>query len=314
MNSKATKFGIELLHPRHWVSWFVFAIWWLVSQLPFPALLTLGKGLGLLAFQFKTSRKRIAERNIQLCFPQLDAPQRETLLRRNFINLGIAIMEIGIAWWWSRKRFSKLLHIDGAENLCLTNSEGILLLGIHYTTLEIGAAAASTAHDRVDGMYRAHRNKVYDYLQARGRISKSCGDSIVYERKDVRGSLKALKSGRILWYGPDQDYGLGSGLFAPFFGIQAATVHTTARFAQMSGAKVVPFTHIRLAGNRGYQVTFYPPIENFPSGDDLRDATTVNEIIEDFIMLKPDQYLWVHRRFKTRPQDEEDFYTTSSGS
>ncbi len=287
----------------------MISIWWLIAQLPFFVLLSIGKTLGRLAFKFRSSRKSIAERNIELCFPDLSSAERDKMVREHFVNLGIAIMEIGIAWWWSPKRFSRLLQIEGADNLVDASKSGVLLLGIHYTTLEIGAAAATTVYDKVDGMYRAHGNPVYDYVQARGRVSKSCGDTIVYERKDVRGCLRALKSGRVLWYGPDQDYGLGSGLFAPFFGIQAATVNATARFAQKSGAAVVPFTHIRLPGTKGYKVTFYPALDNFPIGDDLQDAITINTLVEAFVRLKPEQYLWVHRRFKSRPKGEKDFYS-----
>ena len=309
MSMPTIQFRAGLLHPKNWGSWCLFGVWWLISQLPFSVLLSLGKSIGLLAFKFTSSRKSIAERNIELCFPNLNPQERHKMVRDTFINLGIALMEIGIAWWWSKKRFSRLVEIEGAENLTNVSKNGVLLLGIHYTTLEIGAAAATTAYDKVDGMYRAHGNPVYDFLQARGRVSKSCGDSRVFERKDVRGCLKALRNGRALWYGPDQDYGLGSGLFAPFFGIQAATVNATARFAQMSGATIVPFTHIRLCGTRGYKVTFYPALNNFPVGDDLEDATAINKLIEEFILLKPEQYLWVHRRFKTRPEGQKDFYS-----
>ena len=182
-----------------------------------------------------------------------------------------------------------------------------MLLGIHYTTLEIGAAAISTVFE-MDGMYRAHGNPLYDFVQARGRLNKGLGDGVVFERRDVRGTMKALKSGRSLWYGPDQDYGLGQGLFAPFFGIQAATVYATARFAEKTGAAVVPFSHIRLPGTQGYKITVYPALDKFPTGDDLADATRINKIIEQFILLQPDQYLWVHRRFKNRPEGEADLY------
>ena len=118
-------------------------------------------------------------------------------------------------------------------------------------------------------MYRAHGNPVYDFLQARGRLNKGTGSGVVYERRDVRGTMKALKKGRALWYGPDQDYGLSQGLFVPFFGIQAATVYATARFAEKTGAAVVPFSHIRLPGSQGYKITVYPALEDFPVGDDL---------------------------------------------
>jgi KDO2-lipid IV(A) lauroyltransferase len=229
------------------------------------------------------------------------------MLRSNLINVGTALMEVGIAWWWPKKRFAKLLQFEGLEHLEAQKHRGVMLLGIHYTTLEIGAAAISSAF-QMDGMYRAHGNPVYDFVQARGRLDKSLGDGVVYERRDVRGTMKALKSGRSLWYGPDQDYGLRQGLFAPFFGIQAATVYATARFADKTGAAVVPFSHIRLPGSKGYKITLYPALEDFPTGDDLADATRINKIIEEFILLQPDQYLWVHRRFKNRPEGEPDVY------
>ena len=120
--------------------------------------------------------------------------------------------------------------------------------------------------------------------------------------------MKALKNGRALWYGPDQDYGLNQGLFVPFFNVQAATVYATARFAEKTGAAVVPFSHIRLPGARGYKISISPPLENFPVGDDLVDTRRINQIVEEFIMLQPDQYLWVHRRFKNRPEGEPDLY------
>ena len=308
MGSGAGRFRAKLLHPRHWSSWCLFAVWWLISMLPYAWLMRLGHGLGMTLFAFNSRRKRIARRNIELCFPTLDGSQSEQLLRANFSSMGMAVMEVGIAWWWPKKRFQKLLDIRDIQYLEDSNGRGTLLLGIHYTTLEIGTAAVTTVYDRVDGMYRAHGNPVYDFLQARGRVNKSIGDTQTYERRDVRGSLTALRRGRTLWFGPDQDYGLGSGLFAPFFGIAAATVDTTARFAKSGNARVVPFTHIRLPKNKGYQITFYPPLENFPTGDILADATTINGLIEQHILLQPEQYLWAHRRFKNRPAGEADLY------
>jgi len=310
--SKATKFSLKLLHPRHWLLWLGFLVWRLITALPFPILLLLGKGIGLAVFSFKSRRKTIAKRNIEVCFPTLTVNEQHEMLRNNFINTGIAFMEIGMAWWWSSRRLAKLLSFEGLEHLkAVPEGRGTMLLGIHYTTLEIGGAAVSMV-TQMDGMYRAHGNPVFDYIQASGRVSKGKGDTVVFERRDVRGSMKALKKGRTLWYGPDQDYGLGQGLFAPFFGISAATVYATARFADKTGAAVVPFNHIRLPGSRGYKISFHPALESFPSGDDLVDATRINKLIEKFILLQPDQYLWVHRRFKNRPEGDPDIYNLAS--
>ena len=307
MSSKATQFRPVLLHPRYWLIWFAFGIWRLITLLPFSVLLVIGKGIGLIFHAIPSRRKIIAQRNIEICFPELSDTEREALLRANFISTGIAVMEVGIAWWWSKKRFTKLLQFEGQEHLDAVKDRGIMLLGIHFTTLEIGAAAISTLIE-MDGMYRAHGNPVYDFLQARGRLDKGILNGVVYERRDVRGTMKALKKGRALWYGPDQDYGLQQGLFVPFFNTQAATVYATARFAEKTGAAVVPFSHIRLPGSQGYKITIHPALENFPVGDDLVDTTRINKIVEAFIMLQPDQYLWVHRRFKNRPEGEPDLY------
>lgn len=307
MSSKGTQFKTALLHPRHWLTWLVFGLWRVVTALPYPLLLLLGKGLGLLIYRFPSRRRTIAKRNIELCFSEQSPDQNKAMLRANFINMGIAVMEVGIAWWWSKKRFAKLLKFEGLGNLSEIKDRGVMLLGIHYTTLEIGTAGISSVFP-MDGMYRAHGNPVYDFLQARGRLNQGLGEGMVFERRDVRGTMKALKNGRSLWYGPDQDYGLGQGLFVPFFGIQAATVYATARFAQKTGAAVVPFSHVRLPGAKGYKITVYPALEDFPVGDDVIDTSRINQLVEEMVLLQPEQYLWVHRRFKNRPEGEVDLY------
>ncbi len=282
-------------------------IWWLVVQLPYPVLLTLGRLLGWLLYLIPSERRAIALRNLELCFPELSDRQRRRLARANFVSLGIALFETGIAWWWPRWRFMRLIEVVGLENVEALKGQGIMLLGAHFTTLEVGGAAIAGTLP-MDGMYRAHKNPVLDFVQARGRTSKSLGNTVVFERKDVRGTMKALKAGRILWYGPDQDYGLRQGLFAPFFGQQAATVYATARFAEKTGAAVVPFSHVRKPWGKGYQLKLHPPLKEFPSGDDLKDATRVNAVLEQMIRTAPDQYLWAHKRFKNRPEGEPSVY------
>lgn len=308
MTAKNTKFQLSFLKPGLFKTWLYFGLWRLAVFMPYTGLLILGKLIGLALYKLPTNRKHIAKRNIELCFPELDGNQRTMLLRENFISMGIGLMELGMAWWWPKKRFSKLLQYEGLDNLKYANKQGVILLSIHHTTLEVGAAAISMVCER-DGMYRAHGNPVYDYLQIKGRLHKSSHNSRLFERRDVRGTMKALKAGHTVWYAPDQDYGIKQGLFAPFFGIQAATVYATARLAEKTGAVVVPFTNIRLPGNQGYKITVYPALEGFPSGDDLADATRINQLVEEYIRVQPEQYLWAHRRFKTRPVGEADFYT-----
>ena len=305
--SVASRFHRGLLAPRCWPTWLLVGIWWLVVQLPYPVLLTLGRLLGWLLYLIPSERRAIALRNLELCFPELSDRQRRRLARANFVSLGIALFETGMAWWWPRWRFMRLIEVVGLENVEALKGQGIMLLGAHFTTLEVGGAAIAGTLS-MDGMYRAHKNPVLDFVQARGRTSKSLGNTVVFERKDVRGTMKALKAGRILWYGPDQDYGLRQGLFAPFFGQQAATVYATARFAEKTGAAVVPFSHVRKPWGKGYQLKLHPPLKEFPSGDDLKDATRVNAVLEQMIRTAPDQYLWAHKRFKNRPEGEPSVY------
>lgn len=307
MQSKNSNFNARLLYPRYWPTWIWLAIWRLVTLLPYRFLLNIGKLIGLVLHAIPLRRKKIAWRNIQLCFPELDLKAQRKLLRANFISMGIAIMEVGMAWWWPQSRLRELLQLEGFDRLTEKSERGVILLGIHYTSLEIGAAAITTTVE-VDGMYKAHKNPVYEYVQLKGRLNHSLDGCKLYERNDLRGSIKSLKQGRILWYLPDQDYGLNQGLFAPFFGVQAATITATAKLAAKTGATVIPVKFIRLPNAKGYKVSIEPELDNFPSGDDLADATRVNSLIESFVRLQPDQYLWAHRRFKNRPEGLQDIY------
>jgi KDO2-lipid IV(A) lauroyltransferase len=307
MESKNSNFNARLLYPRYWTTWIWLAIWRLVTLLPYRLLLIIGKFIGLVLHSIPLRRKKIAWRNIQLCFPELDLNAQRKLLRANFISMGIAIMEVGMAWWWPQGRLRELLQLEGFDRLTEKSERGVILLGIHYTSLEIGAAAITTTVE-VDGMYKAHKNPVYEYVQLKGRLNHSRDGCKLYERNDLRGSIKSLKQGRILWYLPDQDYGLNQGLFAPFFGVQAATITATAKLAAKTGAAVIPVKFIRLPNAKGYQVSIEPELENFPTGDDLADATRINSLIESFVRLQPDQYLWAHRRFKNRPEGLQDIY------
>ena len=308
MMNKAV-FQTAFLHPRFWLTWLGMGLWRLVVYLPYPVLIGLGGWTGRLMYRFGKERRVIAARNLELCFPQMSIAEREALLRANFLSYGIALFEVGIAWWWPAKRFAKLIELEGVEHLeqLQQQGKGALLMAIHFTTLEVGASALSEKFS-IDGMYRPHKNAVYDYLQARGRLARSVGSSVVYPRKDVRGMFKALRQGRIIWYAPDQDYGPKQSVFAHFFGVPAASVTATARFARMGDAAVVPFTQVRLPGSQGYRVTVHPPLEGFPVGDDVTDAETVNRHVERFVGQQPDQYMWVHRRFKTRPEGADPVY------
>ncbi len=301
-------FKLYFLHPRFWALWFGLGLLWLISQLPYRVLMALGRGLGALLFRVAGSRRRIVLRNLQLCLPELDEAARLRLAKQNFASMGMSFFEMAISWWWPRARLAKLLHIEGLEHLQQAQAEGkgVILMAIHFTTLEIGAALLGQRHT-IDGMYRAHANPVFDYVQRRGR-ERHNSDATAIEREDIRAMLKVLRAGRAIWYAPDQDYGAKQSIFVPLFGIPAATVTATTKFARLGKALVVPMTQLRLADGSGYRVLIHPPLEDFPGASEEEDCLRINQWIERLIRDCPEQYLWAHRRFKTRPAGEARLY------
>lgn len=296
------------LHPRFWPLWLGLSLLWLIVQLPYGALLGLGRALGWLMYRVAGSRRKIATRNLQLCFPQMPAAEREQLLKENFASTGIAFFEMAMSWWWPREKLARLAHIEGIEHLqqAQAQGQGVILMAIHFTTLEIGAALLGQVHT-IDGMYREHRNPVFDFVQRRGRERHNL-DATAIEREDVRAMIKVLRGGRAIWYAPDQDYGPKQSLFAPLFGVQAATVTATTKFARLGRAIVLPFTQQRLPDGQGYRLTIHPPLADFPGETEEADCLRVNGWVEQAIATCPTQYLWAHRRFKTRPPGEPKLY------
>jgi KDO2-lipid IV(A) lauroyltransferase len=302
------RFRAQFLHPRYWLLWLGLGLLWLVVQLPFRMLVAIGRALGAIMYYFATDRRIIAARNLELCFPQYSKAERKRLLKENFASTGIAFFEMAMSWWWSPQRLAKLAHIEGLQHLKQPHLEGqgVILMALHFTTLEIGAALLGQQHT-IDGMYREHKNALFDYVQRRGRERHNL-DSIAVEREDVRGMIKQLRKGRAIWYAPDQDYGAKQSIFVPLFGIPAATVPATSKFASLGRAQVVPFTQERLADGSGYRLVIHPPLENFPGESDEADCLRINQWVERAVTACPEQYLWAHRRFKSRPPGEPKLY------
>jgi Kdo2-lipid IVA lauroyltransferase/acyltransferase len=299
-------FQTAFLHPRYWLLWLGLGLLWLLALLPYPLLMRLGRGLGAVMYRFAGSRRKIAARNLQLCFPELSAGEREQLLRENFASTGMTFFEMAISWWWPAARLRKLGQIDGLEHISQAEAEGqgVLLMAMHFTTLEMGGGLLGM-QQHMYGMYRPHKNPLFDYIQRRGREQRLEG---VVERDDVRGMLKLLRAGGVIWYAPDQDYGAQRSIFVPLFGISAATVTATSKFARLGKARVIPFTQVRLADGSGYRLTVHPPLTDFPGESEEADCLRVNQWIEAAIRQHPEQYLWAHRRFKTRPPGEAKLY------
>lgn len=287
-------------HPRWWPTWLGIGAMWLAAQLPLRVQWQLGRMAGLLTWKFAKSRRHITETNIRLCFPELNGQQQQALVRNSFIANGIGLMEIGIGWFRDTEKLKKITRIHGLEHFekAKEAGRGILLVGGHYSTLEMGGSLV-TQYIEADVMQRDHNNPLMNAVMTRSR-EKRYGN--VLAARDLRGLFRSLKQNRAVWYATDQDYGRKDIVFAPFFGIPAGTITATSRIAERSGCTVMPFSHFRDDDKPGYEIHFHPPLEDFPSGDDLADATRINAIIEQEIRKAPDQYLWMHRRFKTRPE------------
>ena len=299
-------FQAAFLHPRYWLLWLGLGLLWLLAQLPYPLLMRLGRGLGAVMYRCAGSRRKIAARTLELCFPELPASEREQLLRENFASTGMTFFEMAISWWWPAARLRKLGQIEGLEHIRQAEAEGqgVLLMAMHFTTLEMGGGLLGMQQDMY-GMYRPHKNPLFDYVQRCGREQRLLG---VIERDDVRGMLKLLRAGGVIWYAPDQDYGAQRSIFVPLFGVPAATVTATSKFARLGKARVIPFTQERLADGSGYRLTVHPPLADFPGESEEADCLRVNQWIETAIRQHPEQYLWAHRRFKTRPPGEAKLY------
>ncbi len=307
MNKQATSTRPPLA-PQHWPLWLALALLRLLNLLPFRLQLFLGKILGSLLLRISSARRHVAKTNIKLCFPELSDVERAVILHEHFHSMGIMLFELGLSWWSSDKRLAKLTEIEGLEHLdaAIERGKGALLLGAHYTTLDIsGHLLATQTNIAIRSMYRQHENPVIEYVMRNGR--ESYLDSLI-PRDDIRGLLRTLKQNKVVWYAPDQQYeGKGSAL-VPFFGIEAPTNTGTSRIAKMSKTAVIPFISIRKADGSGYSVKLLPPLENFPTDDEIADATRVNHVFEEHIRKNKAQYFWVHKRFKRKRIPGEDVY------
>ena len=304
----APSFSWAFLHPRYWGTWFGFAFWYLLAQLPYRLQQMLGRMLGRIIHRLAGRRRQIARCNIDLCFPERTELQREKMVRGVMESIGMAFFETGMAWFWPKWRLRKLYTIEGLHYLqdAQKAGQGVILMAFHFAHIDIGAKLLGLSFS-IDGTYRPHNNPVYDFIQRRGRERHTVGGQAI-PRDDVRAMIKALRKGRAIWFAPDQDYVHVPGIFVPFYGIPASTVTATSQLARIGKAQVIGFTQTRKSDGSGYHLTLYPPLLDFPSADEIADTTRINQFVEARINEQPEQYLWVHRRFKTRPPGEPDLY------
>lgn len=276
----------------------------LITLLPWPLGKQFGRLLGRLLYQLSKRRRVIVEKNIAACFPELDKQQQEQLALDTFYANGMGVIETAYAWWSSLGHISKRLEIEGIEQLqqACASDKGVLILGAHFTSPDLGCALLNQQQAFMV-TYQRHNNPLMDALILRGR-AHCLGGAI--EREQIRQVVKELKGGNTIWLAPDQDLGPDRSVFAPFFGIQTATTGIASRLAKSTKCHVFFFSHQHLSnGKYSLRLT---PLAALPSGDEVQDASIINAHIEQAVRQHPEQYLWLHRRFKTRPEGESSIY------
>jgi KDO2-lipid IV(A) lauroyltransferase len=301
----------QLWLPWHWPAWLVVGFFGLLSLLPFRLLWALGQGLGRASYLVLPGRRRVARINLEICLPELSAPQREAVVREHFGWLGVAAVCQGISWNASAERLRRIVRIANREVIdhCIETGRPVIVLVPHFIGLELGGTAFTALVHSGMYMYQRIRSPVIDATVKHGRTR--FGSIPVERHDDLRGVIRRIKGGTPFFYLPDQDPGRRRGIFVPFCGIPAATVPTLGRIARLSGALVVPTFARYLPRGAGLELRFATPLPDFPSGDEATDATLMNQAIEGRLREMPAQYFWVHRRFKTRPEGEPPLYPDS---
>lgn len=304
---KPGEFQWSFLLPKYWGIWVGIIFLMILAILPWSIQHRIARVLGSIAFKSLKSRKQTTIRNLELCFPEWSEAEVLEKSEQVFIDQMLGIFETLNAWYCP-KWFEGRVEIEGLEHIqnAQAQGKGALLLGTHSTLLDAGGYVCAQYFDP-DVVYRPQNNPLLDMLIYRCR-------STIYtnqiDHDDMRGLIRHLKNGRAIWYSPDQDFGLKQGVMAPFFGVPAATVTAHRRLLKMTKAEAIPLYFYRDGNisNPKYKVLIEPPVENLPSDDELDDATRTNLIIERQLRIAPTQYMWFHRRFKTRPNGSESLY------
>lgn len=296
----------DFVAPRYWPLWLAFGILRLVSMLPIRWTQAIGAGLGILVYRLVPSRRRVARINIRQAYPDYDEAQIRALNIASFKNLGISVFEFAQAWWRDRDYMRSICEVEGRQHLdnALAEGKGVILLTGHFTTLEIGAMLIGL-YTPLNGVYKKAHDPMFNAFMAHYR--STYGEELI-ENKNVRALLRGLRRGRATWFAPDQDFADQDIVFTPFLGGIASTLTATARMSEMTGAKVVPFYPQRLERGKGYRLVILPALEDFPTDDIEKDSARINNAIEDMVYANPEQYGWVHKRFKHRPPGEAPIY------
>ncbi len=294
---------------RRWltlkVTRFLLGLAVLASRLPSPLLEWFGRSLGLLAYGLAGRRRQIATTNLRLCLPHLSESARRAIVRDHFACYGRSFIERFIVWNESAERIQQLIRVEGIEHFNQLRGKPVILLAPHFLGLDAGGVRFQL-ETRFVSMYSKQSNPVLDEVTLRGR--SRFNDPILISRQDgLRAAVRLLKSGIPFYFLPDMDLGPRDAVFAPFFGVPAATVTSVSRLCKMTGATVLPL--VTTLEPRGYVLRIYPAWNTFQELDDLAAATYMNHFIEQRVLEAPAQYLWTHKRFKTRAPGEPSFYS-----
>ncbi|MCC7458454.1 MAG: hypothetical protein IT390_15880 [Nitrospira sp.] len=291
-----------------WATHLVLAVQWLLSLLPLPLLAVLGRGVGALAWLLGARRRRVALRNLELCLPELEPAQRRAIAREHFALLGRAIVEHGITWHASIERLKRLIHVEGDVTLAERSERPVMWLVPHFVALDVAAVAVQLFQSRrVVSVYQPQSNPVFERAQYRGRMRFDRG-TLHSRFESARLLMRAIRDGQAFFNLPDMDFGERDAAFVPFFGVPAATLLAPSRLARALDMVVQPVVAEVLPGGAGWRVRFLEPWLDFGSADAVADTARMNRWIETEVRRMPAQYLWVHKRFKTRPVGEPPFY------
>ncbi|MBF0264824.1 MAG: lipid A biosynthesis acyltransferase [Gammaproteobacteria bacterium] len=296
----------EYLEAKYWPTWIGLGILRLIALLPYQLQFWLGFFLGEIMYHLISKRRHIVEVNIDICFPELSEQERAKIVRDHFHYLGLAVCETAIAWWASERKIRSLVTFKGLQHIekALSDGKGAIIMGAHYTTMEISGCFI-TLDRKFAVSYRPFNNQLMNEItyNARKRIFDR-----IFERTEIRQTYRYIKGNHLMWIAADQDMGHKQhSVYAPFFGHAAATQTVPSRMAKVTEAPVIPYQSRCLPNAKGYEFEFFPPLENFPGQSLEEDAALTNKVLEDIIRISPEQYLWVHRRFKTQP-DGKNLY------
>ena len=294
------------LSPKYWPLWIGMGILRLVSNLPLSVINKLGTSLGMLIYHSIPSRKHAALINLKQAFPELPESELTELCKKSFKSMGCSFLEMGVAWFKPEK-LKKVCSIEGQQYLdeAMDKNKGVILLAAHFTTLEVGGLLMGTYNKKYNAIYKRAHNPLFNAFIVRYR--SRMGDDLI-ETKNVRAFIRGLKKGHATWFAPDQDFHKQEIVFTPFLGGIASTLTATAKMAKLTGAEVVPFYQYRLDGGKKFKIVVLPALKDFPTDDIEADSARVNKVIEEMVYQCPEQYLWSHKRFKTRPDGSKGFY------